>query len=213
MNRSAVALVLAAIAGLAIAQPPKDAKPAQPPSDQPQMQLPPGWTMEDMQACVVAGTPGDKQALLQKSLGVWKGANKMWMPGSDEPMTSEATWTITSLFDGRYIKTEVTGDMPGMGPYHGAGVSGFDNVSQEFVCDWIDNHSTGIMTGKGTISDDHNTMVWKLTYTCPITKKPTVMRQIQKHTSPTAMTVEMFAIDPKSGKEYKMMQTELKKGG
>lgn len=31
---------------------------AQPSGEQPEMPLPPGWTMDDMMACVRAGTPG-----------------------------------------------------------------------------------------------------------------------------------------------------------
>ena len=33
--------------------------------------------------------------------------------------------------DGRFIKVEVEGEMPGMGPFHGFGIYGFDNVTQE----------------------------------------------------------------------------------
>jgi hypothetical protein len=37
------------------------------------------------------------------------------------------------------------------------------------------------------------------------------MREIETVTGPNTKTLEMFATDPKSGKEYKMMRVELAK--
>lgn len=72
----------------------------------------------------------------------------------------------------------------------------------------MDNCGTGIMNGSGELSSDGKTMTWKYTYNCPITKQPTVMRQVETTTGPNAKTLEMFGADPKSGKEYKMMLIE-----
>lgn len=206
----AAALGLATVIGsIAIADPAKDAQPA---AGQPEMKLPPGWTPEDMQACMVAGTPGKMHEQLAKDVGVWTGKSSMWTaPGGGEPMTHECTMTITSIMDGRYTKGEMSGDMPGMGPYRGEGIMGFDNVAQRFVATWIDNHSTGIMTGTGERSADGKTITWNYNYHCPITKKPTVMRQVETNTGEDAKTLEMFGIDPKSGKEFKMMRIEMTK--
>jgi len=62
-----------------IAEEPKPVTPAQP-----ALKLPPGWTMEDMQAIIAAGTPGKMQQYRAKGAGVWHGKNTMWMmPGAD----------------------------------------------------------------------------------------------------------------------------------
>ena len=172
---------------------------------------PPGMSEADMKACAEAGTPGAMHAKLMKTVGTWTGNEQMWMGPGSEPSTSPTTWTISDQMGGRYCKTEVTGDMPGMGPYSGAGVSGYDNVSKQFVADWVDNMSTGIMIGTGELAADGKTLTWKYTYNCPLTQKPAVMREVQKFTSDTSMSVEFFCNDPKSGQEYKCMQVELKK--
>lgn len=209
------ALGLAALAGsLALAQPPKDAKPPTPaaPAGQPEMQLPPGWTAEDMQACVAAGTPGKMHEHLAKGVGTWHGKTQMWMAPGTEPMKSECTSTVTSVMDGRYVKCEMAGEMPGMGPFTGLGIAGYDNVSQKFVGTWIDNQATGIMNGTGELSTDGSTLTWNYTYNCPITKKQTVMRQIETYGSDgKSMSLEMFATDPKSHKEYKCMRIDFTK--
>jgi hypothetical protein len=105
----------------------------------------------------------------------------------------------------------MSGEIPGMGPYAGVGVTGFDNVSQQLVGTWIDNASTGIANGTGELSPDGKTMTWNYTFSCPITKKPAVLRQIETLTSPTAKTIEAFTNDPKSGQEYKMMSIDFTK--
>ncbi|MBC7772646.1 MAG: DUF1579 domain-containing protein [Pyrinomonadaceae bacterium] len=219
---SACVVGLAAVAGsLVTAQPTKDAKPAtQPGKDakhapaagQPEMQLPPGWTSEDMEACTKAGTPGKMHQDLAKDVGVWRGQTTMWMgPGMDPMPKSECTDTVSLAMDGRFLKCEMAGDIPGMGPFTGLGFTGFDNVTQKYVGTWMDNHSTGIMTGVGEASQNGKVMTWNFTYNCPITKKTAVMRQVETRTSDTAKTLDMFTTDPKSGKEYKCMHIEFTK--
>jgi hypothetical protein len=199
---------LFALAGsLVIADATKD-KPA---TGQPEMKLPPGWTPEDMQACMAAGTPGKMHEHLARDVGVWQGKTTMWMGPGGETMKSECTSTVTKMLDGHYIKTELAGDMPGMGPYNGFGIHGFDNVTQKFVTTWLDNHSTGLMTGAGELSKDGKVMTWTYTHNCPITKKPATMREVDTITGPNTKTMEMWGVDPKSGKEYKMMQIEFTK--
>ncbi len=173
------------------------------------MPLPPGWTAEDMQACMAAGTPGKMHAHLLQEVGVWKGKTTMWMGPGGESMKSECTSTITSVMDGHFAKCEMEGEFPGMGMYQSLGFSGFDNVSQKFVSSWLDNHGSGIMQGTGDLSADGKTMTWTYTYNCPIRKKPATMREIHRTTGDNAMTFEMYGDDPKSGKEYKMMEVEF----
>src|SRR5947207_1493028 len=189
----------AVVASLAIAKA-KESKSGSPP----EMKLPPGWTADDMKACMLAGTPGKMQALLAKDAGEWQGKSTMWMGPEGEPLTSECTSSVTPIMDGRFTKVEMKGDMPGMGPYHGGGVYGYDNVSKKFVSSWIDNHSTGIMQGEGELSDDGKSITWKFTFNCPITKKPAVMKEVDTTTGPNTKTLEMSGADPKTGKHYKM---------
>ena len=202
-----VALVI--VAGLGIAA--SSVRAAQESKDaaQPESTLPPGWTEQDMQAVMLAGTPGEMQARLAKDAGTWHGEMTMWMIPGAEPVISDCSSTVTTIMDGRYTRIETASEMPGMGPFTGLGVNGFDNVSQKFVSTWIDNHSTGIMTGVGTLSADGNAIEWEFSYNCPLTKKPTAMRQIETIGGQDTKTLDMFGADPKSGKEFHMMHLEL----
>jgi hypothetical protein len=205
LARCAAVAVVAALGSLALgvfAQEPKVAT-------QPEFKLPPGWTPADLQACVLAGTPGKMHEHLAKGVGVWDCKTTMWMGPGVEPMHSGGTMTVTSIMDGRYTQCEIAGEIPGMGPYRAAGVYGFDNVSQKFVSTFIDNHSTGIMSGTGELSADGKTLTWNYTHNCPITKKPSAMREIETITGPDTRTLVAFATDPKSGKELQSMSIEM----
>ena len=194
----------ATLAGsIALAQDHKPAATGGQPAEQPQ--LPPGWTEADMMACMEAGTPGPMHEHLASAVGVWHGKSKMWMAPGTAAIESECTSTITSVMDGRFIQCEMEGSTP-MGPFNGFGISGYDNVGQKFQSTWIDNCGTGIMFGTGDLSSDGKTMTWNYTYNCPITKKPTAFREVDRRTGKDSMVMEMFGTDPKSGKEYKMME-------
>ncbi len=130
------------------------------PAAQGEMQLPPGWTAEDMQAMMAAGTPGKMHERLAQDVGTWRCKTTMWMAPDTEPMTSDGTTTITPLLDGRFTQFVMDGEMPGIGPYHGFGIYGYDNVSEQFVSTWIYNHGTGMMNGVGALSDDGKTLTW-----------------------------------------------------
>lgn len=211
MNRKLLsACLVAGLACSAFAQPPaadkhKDAAKPQP-GGAPAMQLPPGVTEADMAACTLAATPGSMHEHLAKAAGTWSGKNKMWMSSEmKDPVLSDSTTVVTPIMDGRFVKVEASGDMMGM-PFSGLGINGYDNVSQKFQSTWIDNCGTTMMTGTGTLSADGKTMTWIYNYTCPITKKPVTMRQVEHITGENTMTLEMFGADPHTGKEFKMIE-------
>jgi hypothetical protein len=169
----------------------------------------PGMTAEDMQKFAAASTPGEMHKFLQKDVGNWRCKTTMWMSPDSEPMTSEGTSTAKSLMDGRFTQVEMNGEMPGMGPYHGIGIYGYDNVSKQFVSTWIDNMGTGMMNGVGELSDDGKTLTWEFTGNCPVAGKQITMREVETTTGPNTKTLEMFGTPPHGGDEYKMMSIEL----
>ena len=207
-SAAVAALGMATVVGsIATADPAKDAKPA---AAKEEMKLPPGMTAEDMQAFAAASTPGKMHEHLMRDAGTWEGKNSMWMgPDATEPVASTSTTKITPIMDGRFIQVEASGDMPGMGPYKGLGLYGYDNAGQKFVSTWVDNMATGMMTGTGELSSDGKTLTWNYTTTCAITKKPVAVRQVETITGENTKTLEMWGPDPKSGKEFKMMRIEM----
>jgi hypothetical protein len=210
------ALAVACVAGaLAFAQDSKGKNPHADPHaaahGQPEMKLPQGWTMDDMQACMVAGTPGENHAFLASNAGTWHGQEKMWMGAGSEPMNTTCTAEVKPMFENRFTRMTLNADMPGFGPFMGEATMGYDNLAGHFVCSWIDNMGTMIMQGTGNLSPDKKTMKWTYNYTCPITKKPAVMRETDTFISANEMKMEMWGMDPKQNKEYKMIEIHYTK--
>lgn len=165
----------------------------------------------DMAAYMAAGTPGEMHQWLTHGVGTWQSKNQMWMGPNGPSMESESTATTRMIMDGRYSITEYKGEMPGMGPFEGMGIMGYDNVSQQFVGTWIDNHGSGIMQGTGTLSPDKKTLTWNYKFNCPITHTCQIMREVDHFPDHNTMIMEMFGNDPHTGVEYKMMHMEGKR--
>jgi hypothetical protein len=180
-------------------------------AEAPPMQLPPGWTMEDMQAMMAAATPGEMHKHLQSDVGKWTCQTKSWMGPNTDPIESTGTSEVTPLMDGRFVKCEMKGEMPGMGPFNGLAIYGFDNITQKFTSVWLDNFATGMMKGTGKLSKDGKTLSWEYEGYCPLTKKPIVMREVETTIDANTKKLEMFGPDPKTGKEFKMMEIALKR--
>jgi hypothetical protein len=227
-----VAGAAAVMVSMAVAQPAKetvkpsqpahqpDKKPAQPgekpahapgqPGDQ---QLPPGMTAEDMKAAMDAATPGPNHKWLAEAVGEWKGTCSMWMAPDTEPAKSEMTASIKTVMDGKFTICETKGDMPGMGAFYGHGMYGYDNVSKQFQSTWIDSMGTGMMMGTGKLAADKKSLTWEFTYHCPITKKACKMREIESRPDSNTTKLEMHGADPKTGKEFKMMEITMTRTG
>jgi hypothetical protein len=195
---------LALIGSMAIADASKDAKA---PAD---IQLPPGMTLEDVQACMLAATPGKEHKFLTEGAGEWTGKTTMHVPGADA-QTSDCVSTTTPMMGGRFVRVEIKGEMPGMGPFEGFGIYGYDNVSKKYVHSWVDNQGTGMMHGTGELSADGKTLTWNCTYNCPMAKKAVKMREVETITGPNTKRFEMYGPEPKTDKEVKMMTIEFTK--
>ncbi|MCS7034884.1 MAG: DUF1579 domain-containing protein [Phycisphaerae bacterium] len=181
------------------------------PADSQRMQLPAGWTIADIQTCIEAGTPGKMHEFLAKSVGRWTGTQTRWMYPAAEPVSSRCDRIVTSIYDGRYLKVEMHSEIPGIGPLHGFGLYGYDNVTKEFVSTWIDSWGTGIMNGTGKLDPDGKILHWSYKYNCPLTKRPATIREVQTVTGPNTRIMEWFTTDPKSGQEYQMLRVEFER--
>jgi len=201
------------LASAAIAQPGKDkpkdgAKPHGTPSAAPDAAAQPGGDGMDaamMEAWMKAATPGKMHKHLAKGLGTWDGVVRHWPAPGAPVMESNCITVITPMFDSRFTKSETSGDMPGMGPFAGFGLYGYDNVSEQFQSVWIDNMGTGMMTGTGKLSDNGKVLTWSMNYFDPMTKKPMVMREVDRTINDNSTVLEMYGPGP-DGNEFKMME-------
>lgn len=94
--------------------------------------------------------PGPMHKSMEKFVGEWTTASKMFMDPGAPPMESAGSAKFHMAMSGRFLVQEFKGDMMGM-PYEGMGYTGFDNNRKMFVSNWMDSTSTGIMSMKGSL--------------------------------------------------------------
>ena len=148
-------------------------------------------------------TPGEQQAWLQKMMaGSWTTSNKMWM-GPGDPTSSTGTAEVKTILGDRYIEEEHTGTFMGK-PFHGKGVTGYDNAKKKFVSVWVDTMGTGIMISEGALAADGKTLNTVATSTNPMNGEPETTRVVD-HFEGNKRVSEFYSKGP-DGKEVKMME-------
>lgn len=165
---------------------------------------PGGPDMKAMEeAMAAAATPGPMHKLLDRTIGDFTYATKMWMAPGAPPMESKGTSHGEWILGGRYVRTTIKGDMMGM-PFEGQSTDGYDNVSKKFVSSWVDNMGTGIMTGTGTCDAGGKVCTLWMEGSDPMTGQTAKSKTVTTYND-SGYTMEMFMIDP-SGAEMKNME-------
>lgn len=110
------------------------------------------------------------------------------------------------IFGNRFIYEDVKGADPKM-PFEGIGILGYDNAAEAYTTIWLDNMSTGIMTGTAQYDPKTQTFAEKGTFSCPLTpKQRRRYHAVCKIIDDNHYTYEMYMTDPASGKEFKSME-------
>jgi hypothetical protein len=106
---------------------------------------------EATQRWMAAITPGEPHRLLDKFIGTWYVTTRAWTEGPEsKPKESMGLATYEWILRGHYVLEETQGQVMGF-PLEGRGITGYDNVRQQYVGTWIDNMSTAIYTMSGTL--------------------------------------------------------------
>lgn len=109
--------------------------------------------MAEMAAWAKLAEPGDHHAHLNRYVGHWNGAIKMWMEPGADPMVNTTKASAKMILGGRYLKWHHEGEFTGQ-PFEGLQIDGYDNGAQEYQSTWQDNFGTLIIYLTGQCSDD-----------------------------------------------------------
>ncbi len=175
--------------------------PVQGKEKKPEKQMDPQAMMEEFKKLA---TPGEPHRQLASLAGTWTTTTKEWMEPGKPPMESAGTAEMKPLLEGRYLQQEYSGSMMGDQPYHGIGISGYDNLTKKYVTTWIDSMGTGIFVMEGTASPDGKTITYKGQHPMPGGESMT-HRAVWKIHDSNSQTFEMYGTHP-GGKEMKEME-------
>lgn len=169
-----------------------------------------GGDIEEFKRMMEYGTPGEGHARLEPLVGTWRDESRWWMSPDAEPVVSKGTSEYKWTMDKRYIQQDMYGEAENKGPYgepfHGLGLIGYDNMKKEYTCVWLDNTTTGMTIGHGTM--DASGKVLTVTGESPdpatrqLNKKWRGVIRIESHDK---HIYEMYSTGP-DGKEAKDME-------
>ena len=159
-----------------------------------------------MKAMMDYGKIGPMQQMMASWNGTWSGDMTMWDHEGATPNKMTGTAVYSMALGGHYQVGHHSGTMMGM-PFEGIGTTGYDNATKLVTSTWIDNFGSGIMVMTGPWDEATKTMT--LTGTMPDICRPGKTcseRETVKVIDDNTQHMEMFGPDPKTGKEFKMME-------
>lgn len=162
-----------------------------------------------MQKMIEYGTPGPMHKMLEGWNGTWSGETTMWEYDGAPASKSTGTAVNTMIMGGKYQSSKHSGDMMGM-PFEGMSIMGYDNATKQFTSTWIDTWSTGITTFTGSWDEASKSLTMSGTYPDILRPgKECKMREVFKLVDDNNHILEMYGPDPKTGKEFKMMEMKM----
>lgn len=143
-----------------------------------------------MEAYEKAATPGAEHAALGRMVGEWDIEVRMYMDPSGEPMVSRGTSKTEWIMDGRFVRETVTGDFMG-DPFHGMGLTGYNNVTGDYESAWIDDHTTQLYRYRGW-KDDEGRMVFVSESEDPVSGEMVKGRTVSEFLSDDEMVTRSY---------------------
>jgi len=116
-----------------------------------------------MQMMMKYGTPGELHKKLEAMVGNWNFITRWWAEAGAPPEESKGTSVNKWILGGRFVQEDITGDMMGQ-PFHGMGITGYDNYNQKYQYLWIDEMATCFMIADGTIDNSGKIITFEGTY-------------------------------------------------
>jgi hypothetical protein len=149
--------------------------------------------------------PGAPHAQLAELAGEWSYSITYWNGPGAEAQTIEGTAVKQMILGGRYLEETLTGEFLGR-PLRGLGITGYDNVTREYVAIWLDNAGTtiGVYRGKGS---DKGVRTLTSTMHEPVTGSPLAVRTAMRVVDGDHHTFESYLTLP-DGTEFLHMRVE-----
>ncbi|HVT15670.1 MAG TPA: DUF1579 domain-containing protein [Thermoanaerobaculia bacterium] len=187
------------------AEPKPAAEPTSPSADGKSATPGSGMSPEQMmQEYMKLAAPGEHHKRLDTMAGKWKTSITSWMAPGKPPTESAGAMEASWVLGGRFMETHYTGNFMGM-PFEGRGLDGYDNVTHQYVSNWIDNMGTMMMSSTGTCDDPCKVLTMKSEGIDPITHQKMTTRGVTTFVDNNTFKMEMFEVLP-DGKEMKVME-------
>lgn len=158
-----------------------------------------------MEAFVNAMTPGEAHSELADQAGTWDYTVSIYNDPNAEPTTMAGRSVKKMIMGGRFLREDLEGEFLGQ-RFTGLGLTGYDNVTGEWVSVWLDNMGTAIHHYTGQTADD-GTKVYTAEMHDPATRKAISTRSVTRVQDRDHHTFESYVKAP-DGSEVLQMRVE-----
>src|SRR6185503_15462119 len=145
-------------------------------------------------------TPGPAHKVLDAKVGRWSGNIKVWQGPDAPPSESTGTSAIQWILGGRYLEDRTEAQIEGA-PFHGIGLTGYDNLKKKYVWTWIDDMGTGIVTGEGSYDEAGRTFTFTSQMPDPVQGKYVKSRSVETWANADHWTYEIY-VTGADGREF-----------
>ncbi len=155
-------------------------------------------------------TPGENHKAMNDLTGKFSYTMRWWAKPDVKAEESKGTSTAKWIMNGRFVQQDVKGKAMGQA-FNGMGITGYDNLKEEFQSVWFDDMSTGMMWGSGKMDPAGKTISQTGTTSDPMKgEKNAWYRTDLTVISKNEHKFEMYSKDT-AGKEFKAMEIEYKR--
>lgn len=149
--------------------------------------------------------PGPEHQQLMHRAGTWEHTTKMWMDPKQPPIETKGTAEFKMILGGRFLVQEYHSEFMGM-PFHGFGVTGYDNFKKQYVGMWTDVMASSMLNTLGTPDASGKTVTFIGQMDDPVMgEKNKQFKMIEKAVDDNKFIDEMYDNIPGVG-EVKVME-------
>lgn len=152
-------------------------------------------------------TPGEFHEMLARSNGTWMGKAIMWFSPDAQPVDGGTSMLTNKMaMGGLYQISEIKGNR-GMGkPWTGLRITGYDNERKVFTRAMIgDGVSAGGVAMEGTWDEATKSITMPFRQLDPSTGKEHYLKEVYKIIDENTEVLEIYGTDPKTKKEFKLL--------
>lgn len=153
--------------------------------------------------------PGRFHQMLARSNGTWTGEGTMQFSSDAKPVDAGKSILYNKMaVDGLYQISEVRGiPAPGMGaPWTGLRITGYDSARKVFTRAMIgDGTSAGVVAMEGLWDEASKSITMPFLKIDPSTGKQQELKEVYKIVDENTEILEIYSTDPKTKKEFKML--------
>src|SRR5574341_1391719 len=113
-------------------------------------------------------SPNENHEVLDFMVGEWNYTVQTWLTPSALPIESKGTNIHRWILGNRFMLQEVKGG-DDQHPFEGVGITGYNNLKEEYSSVWVDDRGTGMMISTALYDPATKTFSETGTYTDPLT--------------------------------------------